>query len=191
MSNKFPTIEKFLREAFPNTTMIDKDEPTFPDYRVINFLLNRKLRFPEDRLIPFSIYGEKGCGKTVFVKLLKEIFKDNLAIVDQERFMSDFNHQWVDKKIVVLDEMSFKPSTLRKVKSLCNYEYIDVIKKGEAVDSIPNAVTFVLLSNNEEYHHVSGRYSYFQIKMEKPSVIDLDAMIAEVTAFVKYLKKGK
>lgn len=189
MSNKFPTIEKFLREAFPNTTMIEEDLLTISDYHAIEILLKRKLRFPENRLIPFSIYGEKGCGKTVFVKLLKEIFKDNLAIVDQERFMSVFNHQWVDKKIVVIDEMSFKLSTLVKVKSLCGHAYIDVIKKGEAFDSIPNAVTFILLSNNDEYHYVSDRSLYFQIKMEKPSVIDLDAMLQEVPEFVRYLKK--
>ena len=186
--SKFPTIEKFLREAFPNTTM-QEDEYDLSDYSVIEILLKRKLRFPKNRLIPFSIYGEKGCGKSVFAKLLKEIFKDNLAIVDQERFISSFNHQWVDKKIVVIDEISFTSAVLAKVKRLSRLAYIDVIKKGEAVVSIPNAVTFVMLSNNEEFHYVSDRYSYFQIKMEKPSVIDFDAMVREVPEFVKYLKK--
>lgn len=138
---------------------------------------------------------ENKTGKSTFVKLLKNIFTGNMAIVGNQELESDFNSGWADKLIIACEESFIdKQKTVEKIKGLSTGDRINMNQKGVDSVEIDFFGKFILCSNREHNFIIANerdlRYWVRKVPVfteERTNLLEL--MIDEIPNFLLYLNK--
>lgn len=136
-------------------------------------------------------------GKSTFIKWLKDIFSQNMAIVGNNDFANDFNSHWVGKILIACEESFIdKPAIMQKIKSLSTANKTSMNRKGKDQGEVDFYGKFILASNEVEHFIYAGkddiRYWVREIKTPKkdnPNMLKL--LYDEIPAFLHYLSKRK
>lgn len=92
----------------------------------------------------------RNTGKSTFLNFLKALFQNNVIFNTNEDFRSQFNSDWADKLLIVVDEVLLNcredSERLKDLNTTLSYK---VEAKGKDRDEIAFFSKFVLCSNNE------------------------------------------
>ena len=141
-------IESLLRHIFSSNNTAGENLYEFGlDWIQICFF-NPRRRLPV--LCPVS--NERNTGKTKFLEFLRLIFKENSAILDNERFTGKFTSHFVDKLIVALDE-GFIPMEQKlmkeRIKNFSTGSTVWSEGKGKESYELDNFMHLIMCSNDE------------------------------------------
>lgn len=135
----FPHIRHFLNHVF------EEQIETGLDYLQILYTLPAQM-LP----ILLLVSNERNTGKTTFLRFLKMIFGKNATFNTNEDFRSQFNADWANRLLVLVDELLLnKMEDTEKIKNLstaCDYK---IEAKGKDRREIEFFAKFVLCSDNE------------------------------------------
>jgi hypothetical protein len=138
---------------------------------------------------------ENSTGKSTFVKLLKNIFTGNMAIIGNADLENDFNASWADKLIVACEESFIdKKKTIEKIKALSTGDKIVMNQKGVDQIEIDCFIKFIFNSNNEDNFVIANendeRFWVRRVPKAKEDRTNLlDIMIDEIPTFLNYLNR--
>jgi hypothetical protein len=137
---------------------------------------------------------EGGTGKTTFLKFLKDIFQENVAIIGNAELGDRFNDDYAARLIIAVDEgMVEKGETIEKIKQWATADYINMDKKnasrvpmefiGHILMTSNHPDTFMRISEFEE------RFWVRHVPVATKSLPNLrELMQLEIPAFLNYLK---
>lgn len=142
---------------------------------------------------------ERQTGKTTFGDWLKELYKENMAIVGNADLKSDFNAHWVSKLVVMVDETKVeKEIVLEKLKSLSTAKNAIWNSKGKDQKSIHIFTKFILNSNKvDDFIRIDKEEIRFwvikvpRLSDEERDVKLLKKMVTEIPQFIYYLSTRK
>lgn len=140
---------------------------------------------------------ENNTGKSTFAKWLKQIFRNNMAIVGNADLANDFNGFWSTKLIICCDEaMIEKKIIVERIKSLSTADRITMNQKGRDQVEIEFFGKFIMLTNNEDnfIYATEDDIRYWVRKIRRPAteIVNLEKqLIAEIPAFLNYLNNRK
>lgn len=189
------TIESLLQHIFSSNNTTGENLYEFGlDWIQITFF-NPKQRLPV--LCPVS--AERNTGKTKFLEFLRLIFKDNMAILDNERFTGKFTSHFVDKLIVALDE-GFIPMEQKlmkeRIKNFSTGSTVWSEGKGKESYELDNFMHLVMCSNDEsnfmQIDEGENRFCVLKIpklQIDNPNIIN--DCEKEIPAFLSYLSERK
>lgn len=141
------------------------------------------------------ISKERQTGKTTFGDWLKELYKENMAIVGNADLKSEFNAHWISKLIVMVDETKVDQEVVvERLKALSTAKSAIWNSKGKDQKSIPTFAKFILISNREEDFIRIDKHEirFWVIRVPKLSEETLDVkllrkMVDEIPSFLNYL----
>lgn len=136
---EFPHIRSFLTHIFGEQL----------EYGLDYFqLLHQK---PTQMLpILLLVSNERNTGKTTFLRFLKAVFGKNATFNTNEDFRSQFNADWANRLLVLVDELLLnKIEDTEKIKNLSTAGDYKIEAKGRDRREIEFFAKFVLCSNNE------------------------------------------
>ena len=97
------------------------------------------------------VSNERNTGKTTFLRFLKMIFGKNATFNTNEDFRSQFNADWANRLLVLVDELLLnKIEDTEKIKNLSTAGDYKIEAKGKDRREIEFFAKFVLCSNNEK-----------------------------------------
>lgn len=143
------------------------------------------------------VSGERNTGKTTFLRLLKMIFGKNATFNTNEDFRSQFNLDWANKLLVMVDELLLnKIEDTEKIKNLSTAGDYKVEAKGKDRREIEFFAKFVLCSNNEKNPIIipQEEIRFWVLKINTITHDDIylkDKMRAEIPAFLHFLLHRK
>ena len=138
---------------------------------------------------------ENNTGKSTFAKWLKEVFRQNMAIVGNADLSNDFNGFWSTKLIICCEEVFIdKKLIVERIKNLSTADRIIMNQKGRDQIEIEFFGHFILLTNNEDsFIHISEEDIRYWVRKLKRPVNDnigmLKEMINEIPAFLHFLNQ--
>lgn len=138
---------------------------------------------------------ERQTGKTTFLKWLKLIFTENLAIVSNQDFENNFNSHWVTKLIIGCDETKIEKHTvMERIKGLSTAS--SIMKEGKGVDQVSMDFfgKFILLSNGEDnFASIEAeeiRFWVIKVPIIKGRNVNLlEDLLDEIPAFLHFLSQ--
>ncbi len=142
---------------------------------------------------------ERNTGKSTFLHFLKLIFKENAAILDNERFTGKFTSHFVYKLIVGIDE-GFIPVEQKLMKErIKNYSTgFTIWLEGKGTDAmeIDNHIHLIMCSNDEKnFMQIDDGENRFAVLKVKKLEYDNPNMLAdmekEIPHFIHYLSNRK
>ena len=137
---EFPHIQAFLNHIFGEQTELGLD--------YLQILYTRPTQMLPILLL---VSNERNTGKTTFLRLLKMIFGKNATFNTNEDFRSQFNADWANKLLVLVDELLLnKMEDTEKIKNLSTAGDYKIEAKGKDRREIEFFAKFVLCSNNEK-----------------------------------------
>ena len=182
----FTHISLFLKHIFQEHTFLALD------YLTILF------QMPTERLpVLCLISAERGTGKSTFLALLKEIFGANMTYNTNEDFRSNFNHHWVNKLIIAIDEVLLdRREDSEKIKNLSTAKSYKQESKGVNRAEIEFFGKFILCSNNEDdfiiIDPLETRYWIRKVPpLNKVDPFLFEKMKKEIPAFIHFLGSRK
>lgn len=96
------------------------------------------------------VSDERNTGKTTFLRFLKMVFGKNATFNTNEDFRSQFNADWVNRLLVLVDKLLLnKIEDTEKIKNLATAGDYKIEAKGKDRREIEFFAKFVLCSNNE------------------------------------------
>ena len=110
--------------------------------------------------IALCIFGNQGCGKSIFTKILSLAFhKDySMTINSAETFSNHFDSGWKKCWVIGIEEFSLglekKRGIHQKLKDLITNDECSIELKGVNLMKIENHMTFILTSN---FSHITNR----------------------------------
>jgi hypothetical protein len=192
---EWPNTEKLLRHIFHSRNTLGESLYEFGLDYIQMCWLKPTQRLPV--LCPVSV--ERNTGKSSFLNFLHLIFKDNMSILDNERFTGKFTSHFVHKLIVALDE-GFIPmeKTLMKerIKNFSTGNTVWLEGKGTNAVEVENFIHLIMCSNNEtnfmQIDDGENRFAVFKV----PVLEDDDPRIIrkieeEIPAFLHYISSRK
>lgn len=155
----FPNIDRLLKHIFEEHF----DNQLIYDYFSILYTM------PYEKLPILCLFSEEeGTGKSTFMKLVKMIFKQNMAIITSEDFMGNWNDHWISKLVVGSEETFFeKPQALDKLK---NYSLAETLIRAErfvASQEIACIMKFIFNTNHKNFLKLTRRSTRFWIREVK------------------------
>ena len=192
---EWPNIEKFLKHIFQSLNTAGETLYEFGlDYIQLTYF-NPKQRLPI--LCPVS--RERNTGKSTFLNFLQLIFKENMSILDNERFTGKFTSHFVHKLIVALDE-GFIPIEQKlmkeRIKNYSTGRTVWLEAKGSNATEIYNFMHLIMCSNDEtnfmQIDEGENRFCVLKVptlSFDDPNI--LQKMEAEIPAFLYFLSKRK
>lgn len=97
------------------------------------------------------VSNERNTGKTTFLRFLKAMFGKNATFNTNEDFRSQFNADWANRLLVLVDELLLnKIEDTEKIKNLSTAGDYKIEAKGKDRREIEFFAKFVLCSNNEK-----------------------------------------
>ena len=183
---EFPHIRAFLAHIFGPQIELG--------YDYLQLLLTRPTQILPILLL---VSGERNTGKTTFLRLLKMIFGKNATFNTNEDFRSQFNLDWANKLLVMVDELLLnKIEDTEKIKNLSTAGDYKVEAKGKDRREIEFFAKFVLCSNNEKNPIIipQEEIRFWVLKINPISCDDIrlkDKMRAEIPAFLHFLLHRK
>ena len=178
----FPNIRLFLRHIFGEHYELGLD------YLQLLYL-QPKQKLP----ILMLVSRERNTGKSTFLKFLKAIFGANATFNTNEDFKSQFNSDWANKLLVMVDEAFLdKVEYTERLKNLSTATKYKAEAKGKDRIECDFHGKFVLCSNNAErpvtIEPGETRFWVIQVpKLKNDDTQILDKMIYEIPAFLDYL----
>jgi hypothetical protein len=139
------------------------------------------------------VSSERGTGKTTFLRFLKMIFGKNATFNTNEDFRSQFNADWANRLLVLVDELLLnKIEDTEKIKNLSTAGDYKIEAKGKDRREIEFFAKFVLCSNNEKNPIIIPkeeiRFWVRKIKtIEKDNIFLREQMAKEIPHFLYYL----
>ncbi len=136
----FPYIRSFLEHIFGEQLEFGLD------------YLQILYKHPTQMLpILLLVSNERNTGKTTFLRFLKMIFGKNATFNSNEDFRSQFNADWANRLLVLVDELLLnKIEDTEKIKNLSTAGDYKIEAKGKDRKEIEFFAKFVLCSNNEK-----------------------------------------
>lgn len=136
---EFPNIRAFLSHIFGEQIELGMD-----------YLQLLYLRPTQMLPILLLVSSERNTGKTTFLRFLKMIFGKNATFNTNDDFRSQFNADWTNRLLVLVDELLLnKIEDTEKIKNLSTASDYKVEAKGKDRREIEFFAKFVLCSNNE------------------------------------------
>lgn len=135
-------------------------------------------------------------AKTTFLNFLKAVYGDNMSILSNEDFSSNFNSNWaVGKVIVGMEEVRVTDIKLsEKLKNASTAKFFNMEAKGMDRVEVEFFGKFILASNHEDdLIYISPNETRFWVR--KLKVIEnrdpnyLDKLESEIPAFLFFLSK--
>lgn len=186
LEGEFPNIDNFITHIF------GKQKELGYDYLTIMF------QIPNQVLPVLCLVSEqKHTGKTTFFKFIKMLFQYNATFVQADSLRSNFNADWVDKLVIMADEVKFdKQQDSDRIKELSTATSFKIESKGIDRFEIPffgkimlgsnHVNNFILIDNNEI------RYWVLDIKKPTKYVEDFEnKLIKELPYFKHFLANRK
>lgn len=149
---------------------------------------------PKQKLpILMLVSRERNTGKSTFLKFLKAIFGVNATFNTNEDFKSQFNSDWANKLLIMVDEAFLdKVEYTERLKNLSTATIYKAEAKGKDRIECDFHGKFILCSNNVERPVIiePGETRFWVIQVPKLKNDDtqmLEKMIYEIPAFLDYL----
>lgn len=134
-------------------------------------------------------------SKTTFLNFLKSIYGDNMSILSNEDFSSNFNSNWATGKVIVgMEEIHLTdPKDSEKIKNASTAKYFNMEAKGMDKVEVEFFGKFILASNHEDdLIYIAPNETRFWVR--KLNVVVerdpdyLDKLEKEIPAFLYLLK---
>jgi AraC-like DNA-binding protein len=183
---EFPYIQMFLQHIFEEQIELGLD-----------YLQILYLRPTQMLPILLLVSNERGTGKTTFLRLLKAMFGKNATFNTNDDFRSQFNADWANRLIVLVDEVLLnKIEDTEKIKNLSTAGDFKIEAKGKDRKEIEFFAKFVLCSNNERSPIIIPKEEIrFWVRKIKPIASDntslREQMIKEIPHFLYFLQHRK
>ncbi len=136
---------------------------------------------------------ENETGKTTFLLWLREIFGQNMSIVGNADFKSQFNG-YVVKSLVGIDESRIDdPAVIEAIKSMVTSPYASLNEKNAPARQVVNHVKLIMTSNHVlDFAHVAREENkWFVIDVGRIPRRDsglMDKLKGEIPAFLHFLR---
>jgi len=143
------------------------------------------------------VSNERNTGKTTFLRFLKMIFGKNATFNTNEDFRSQFNADWANRLLVLVDELLLnKMEDTEKIKNLSTAGDYKIEAKGKDRREIEFFAKFVLCSNNERNPIIIPREELrFWVRkinrIEKDNIRLRELMAKEIPHFLHFLLHRK
>jgi DNA polymerase III delta prime subunit len=183
---EFPHIQMFLQHIFEEQIELGLD-----------YLQILYVRPTQMLPILLLVSNERGTGKTTFLRFLKAVFGKNATFNTNEDFRSQFNADWANRLLVLVDELLLnKIEDTEKIKNLSTAGDYKIEAKNKDRREIEFFAKFVLCSNNERNPIIIPKEEIrFWARKIKPIASDntslREQMIQEIPHFLYYLKHRK
>ena len=149
--NQYEPINHTPREGdFPNIRMFL--EHIFGEQLNYGFDYLKLLYLKPTQILPILLFvsNHRGTGKTTMLRLVKSIFGKNATFNSNEDFRSSFNSHWVNKLVVLVDELLLdKNEDLETIKNISTAGDYKIESKGKDRREIEIFCKIILCSNNE------------------------------------------
>ena len=178
----FPNIQKFMEHIFGEQIELGLD--------YLQILYTRPTQMLPILLL---VSTERNTGKTTFLRFLKMIFGKNATFNTNEDFRSQFNADWANKLLVLVDELLLnKTEDTEKIKNLSTAGDYKMEAKGKDRKEIEFFAKFVLCSNNEKNPIIIPREEVrFWVRkierVEKDNIHLREQMTGEIPHFLHFL----
>ncbi|KAA6336709.1 hypothetical protein EZS27_015153 [termite gut metagenome] len=185
-SGEFPHIRTFLEHIFGEQMELGLD------YLQLLFVRSTQM-LP----ILLLVSKERNTGKTTFLRFLKMIFGKNATFNTNEDFRSQFNADWANRLLVLVDELLLnKMEDTEKIKNLSTAGDYKIEAKGKDRREIEFFAKFVLCSNNEKNPIIIPREEVrFWVRrvnpVEKDNIYLREQMAKEIPYFLYFLISRK
>jgi hypothetical protein len=192
---EWPETERFLRHIFQSQNTAGENLYEFGlDYIQLTYIK------PIQRLPVLCLVSrERNTGKSTFLNFLQLIFKENMSILDNERFTGKFTSHFVHKLIVALDE-GFIPLDLKlmkeRIKNYSTGRTVWLEGKGTNASEIYNFIHLIMCSNDEmnfmQIDEGENRFAVLKIPtlpFDDPLI--LQKMEKEIPSFLHFLSTRK
>ncbi len=182
----FPYIRLFLEHIFEEQIELGLD--------YIQILYTRPTQMLPILLL---VSNERETGKTTFLRFLKTIFGKNATFNTNEDFKSQFNADWANRLLVLVDELLLnKMEDTEKIKNLSTAGDYKIEAKGKDRREIEFFAKFVLCSNNEKNPIIIPKEEIrFWVRKIKPVEKDItslrELMTKEIPHFLHFLINRK
>ncbi|MDD2623152.1 MAG: DUF5906 domain-containing protein, partial [Bacteroidales bacterium] len=163
----FPYIRLFLEHIFEEQIELGLD--------YIQLLYTRPTQMLPILLL---VSNERETGKTTFLRFLKIIFGKNATFNTNEDFKSQFNADWANRLLVLVDELLLnKMEDTEKIKNLSTAGDYKIEAKGKDRREIEFFAKFVLCSNNEKNPIIIPKEEIrFWVRKVKPVEKDITSL---------------
>ncbi len=191
----WPTIEKFLRHIFSDKNIDGESLYEFG----LDYIQHTFFRPMEKMPVICLTSTERNTGKSTFLYFMREIFKENAVVLDNERFAGRFTDHFVDKLVVGIEEgfVGEEKKTLKeRIKNYATNDTVWVEPKGEKPYLIDNYMHLIICTNNEtNFMQIDEGENRFAV-IKVPTLAEDDPMIMqkmkkEIGHFLHYLKHRK
>ena len=178
----FPNIRAFLHHIFGDLYELGVDY-----FQLLYMQPKQKLP------ILMLVSRERNTGKSTFLKFLKAIFGANATFNTNEDFKSQFNSDWANKLLIMVDEAFLdKVEYTERLKNLSTATIYKAEAKGKDRIECDFHGKFILCSNNVERPVIiepgETRFWVIQVpKLKSDDTMMLNKMIYEIPAFLDYL----
>ncbi len=139
------------------------------------------------------VSNDRNTGKSTFLKFLKTIFGKNATFNTNEDFKSQFNSDWANRLLILVDELLLnKMEDTEKIKNLSTAGDYKIEAKGKDRREIEFFAKFVLCSNNEKNPIIIPkeeiRFWVRKVKALEKDITDLkERMEKEIPHFLYFL----
>ncbi len=174
----FPRIRAFLSHIFGEQIELGLD-----------YLQILYLRPTQMLPILLLVSNERQTGKTTFLRFLKMIFGKNATFNTNEDFRSQFNADWANRLLVLVDELLLnKIEDTEKIKNLSTAGDYKIEAKGKDRREIEFFAKFVLCSNNEKNPIIIPQEEVrFWVRKVEPVATDNVHLLRQMEAEVPHL----
>lgn len=149
---------------------------------------------PKQKLpILLLLSKERNTGKSTFLKFLKAIFSANATFNTNEDFKSQFNSDWANKLLIMIDEAFLdKIEYTERLKNLSTATLYKTEAKGKDRVECDFHGKFILCSNNVERPVIiepgETRFWVIQVpRIKSDDTLLLEKLIYEIPAFLYFL----
>jgi len=139
----------------------------------------------------------RSTGKSSFLKWLKDIFENNATYLTNDSFGSQFNADWANMLLIMIDEVLFNKEELtERIKYLSTTNINKVEAKGKDKREIEFFGKFILCSNNEDsfikIDQNETRFWVLKVPIIKKEEINMLVKLKkEIPAFLHFLQQRK
>lgn len=189
------TIEKGLKHIFECKNLAGDSLYEFGLDYIQQLYFNPTQKLP----VLCLVSRERNTGKSKFLEFLRMIFKENMTILDNERFTGKFTSHFIDKLIISIDE-GFIPVEQKLMKErLKNYatgkkQWLEA--KGRPAQELDFYGHLILCSNDEtNFMQIDQGENRFAVIKVEPLIQDdplfVEKMEKEINCFIHYLSQRK
>lgn len=186
LKGEFPYIKGFMEHLFKEQINLA--------YDYLSLLWQKPLQI----LPVLSLVSEdKHTGKTTFLWLLKMLFQNNAVFIEPDALRSNFNANWVEKLLIIIDEAHFnKPQDSDKIKRLSTSTSFNLESKGVNRVEVPFYGKVIMGSNhiNDFILIDKNEIRYWVVEVEKPKQFIEnfeDKLESELPAFKYFIQNRK